>query len=224
MHLEIECATAEAAYEAIRNGDYPVISGGIYLSVSTSCRIICRGSRESSQPHVEASGHCQISARGRVKIKASAMDAVLAMGLLVEVDGGGFVNRVDIRTGQDWCEYYGVEVQDGCAVLFKGLDSEFRAQQQNFLYQPGETQCAPDWDPDPERECGGGLHFSPSPRHTLRFNAGAKKFVACLVPLDTILVHWDGSYPDKVRAPATTKCWEVDINGKAVPAEEVAAQ
>jgi hypothetical protein len=152
------------------------------------------------------------------------MVAVLAMGLLVEVDGGGFVNRVNVSTGKDWCEYYGIEIQGDCAVLFKGLNSEFRAQQKDFLYQPGETQCAPDWDPDPKRECGGGLHFSPSPRHTLQFNGGAEKFVACLVPIDTILVHWDGSYPEKVRAPATTKCWEVDIDGKPVEPEKVAAE
>jgi len=288
MKLEIECSTPEQAYAAIAAGDVPVLTGDIRISVSTSCKIVCRGSRESSQPHVEArgssqphvvaressqphveawgssqphvvawgssqphvvaressqphvvawgssqphvvaressqphveaSGHCQVSVRGKVKVKATAMVAVLAMGLLAEIEGGGFVNRVNVTSAQEWCEYYGVEIQGDCAVLFKGLDSEFRAKQNRFLYQPGESQRDPLWDPNPERECGGGLHFSPSPRHTLKFAAGAKKFVAVLVPLSTILVHWGGEFPEKVRAPETRGCWEVDINGKRIAA------
>jgi hypothetical protein len=190
---------------------------------SSQPHVVARGSsqphlvaRESSQPHVEATGNCQISARGKVTIRASAMVAVLAMGSLPEVDGAGYVSYVDLSTPAAWCEYYGVDRDsDGTVVLFKALDGEFRSNR-GFYYVPGTTPSAPDWDGG-EQECGGGLHFSPSPMHAVAFFTGATKFVGCRLKLDEIVVHPDGVYPEKVKAPRCLEVFQVDRSGKRVP-------
>jgi hypothetical protein len=176
----------------------------------------------SSQPHVEASGHCQVSLKGAVRLKAAATVAVFVMGTLAVVEGGGFVQNLAIDTPEKWCEHYGVEVTDGHAVLFKALDAEFRANYNGFQYLPGATQKASDWDPNPERECGGGLHFSPSPRHAQRFHPRATRFAGVRVKIATLLIHPDGESPDKCRGPETLECFEVDIRGKRIEAPKAA--
>ncbi len=45
----------------------------------------------------------------------------------------------------------------------------------------------PDWDDDENRECGGGLHLSPTPEETLYYNKG--KVLKCKVHVDDIVVH-----------------------------------
>jgi len=169
---------------------------------------------ETSAPSIVANGSSQLRVKGKLKVTAGQFVAIVAIGSLPEILGGGFVRRLDLSTPQNWCEHYGAEVHGDYALIFKGLNEKFQSEHRSFLYQPGESQTDPNWDPDPRIECGNGLHFSPTPRHTLEFAPSAKKFVGCLVPLASILVHPDGEYPQKVRAPATVGCWECDIDGK----------
>ena len=80
-------------------------------------------------------------------------------------------------------------------------------------YKPGTKPKAPDWDGG-GAECGGGLHFSPSPHHALEFNPEATRFVGCPVLVSEIVVHPNGVYPSKVKAPRVYgKCFEVDLDG-----------
>jgi hypothetical protein len=122
-----------------------------------------------------------------------------------------------VTTPREWCDFYNVPIrEDGTVVLFKGVDTDYRTPQPHtFLYAPGSTPAAPDWDP--KSECGQGLHFSPRPSATLQFNPDAKRFVACPVRLDEIVVHHHlARYPSKVKAPRVcAPCWEVDIDGNA---------
>src|SRR2546430_1333638 len=80
--------------------------------------------RESSQPHVEARGYAQLSIFGRVIAQCSARVSVLISGKKAKVEGGQ-QTQVVIETPQEWCDYYGVEVKDGTAILFKALDNDF---------------------------------------------------------------------------------------------------
>ncbi len=181
---------------------------------SSNAKVVTWG---SSNAKVVGKGDSQLRVKGKLNVTAGPTVAIVAIGTLPTIDGGGFVRRSVIDTPEKWCEYYGIEVADGCAVLFKGLDENFRSGHGGFLYQPGETQRDPNWNPDPGLECGPyGLFFSPSPGHTFEFAPGAKKFVGCLVPLAQMIVHADGEYPHKVRAPETFGCWEVDVDGKRI--------
>ncbi len=177
---------------------------------------------DSSQPTVVAKGYVQISVRGRVAVKAVATVAVLVAGTLATIEGAGFIQHVDQSTPRAWCEHYGVEIRefDGveCAILFKGLDENFTAKWREFKYLPGTTPACDDWDP--KVECGRGLHFSPSCGHTREFIV-ASKWVACPVKLEDIVVHPDGTYPQKCKAPRLhAPCWEVDRDGEPVVAKE----
>lgn len=84
---------------------------------------------------------------------------------------------------------------------------------------PRSVPAAPDWDGG-NRECGGGLHFSPHPRMTSEFHSEAKHFLACPVALADMAVHPDGQYPQKCKA---AKCcapvYEVDIDGRPIPVD-----
>jgi hypothetical protein len=143
---------------------------------------------------------------------------------LVVVKGGQVIEleAPDISTPAKWCAYYGVTPKRGVAILFKALDENFEASH-GMLYTPGSEPAAPDWDGG-ERECGRGLHFSPTPGHALEFAPEAKRFVACPVKLTSIVVHPDGTYPQKIKAPGVCgPVVEVDRLGNVIMAEGDAA-
>jgi hypothetical protein len=161
------------------------------------------------------SGYAQLSLRGRIVGKASANVAVLIHGTKAKIKGGK-QTKVVIKSPADWCEYYGVPVKRGVAILYKGLNDQFISPR-GGKYQPGEILGdAPDWDGGKE-ECGGGWHFSPHPKMTLEFNKEATKFVAVPIKLKDFVVHPDGEYPQKVKGKCgCAPMLEVDQNGKAV--------
>jgi hypothetical protein len=132
--------------------------------------------------------------------------------------GGAQIKIPPVKTPEEWCEFYGVEVKRGVAILYKGVDEDYStdyARAKNISYKPGEKPEASDWNPIPE--CGCGLHFSPTPAHALRFNRTAKHFVACPVLASEIIVHFPADYPEKVKAPRVYRaCYEVDINGNPI--------
>ena len=131
------------------------------------------------------------------------------------IEGGVVIPPAQITSPAEWCAYYGVEVKDGVAILFKGVRDDYRTQR-GFAYVPGTSPEAPDWDGGKE-ECGGGLHFSPRPRSTLEFDREATRFVACPIALADLVVHPDGELPQKVKAPRVcAPCWEVNEDGERV--------
>ena len=86
-------------------------------------------------------------------------------------------------------------------------------------YAPGSTPEAPDWDPVPE--CGSGLHFSFHPGAAKSFDDLATRYVGCPIRVSDIVVHPDGDYPGKVKAPrCAAPVYEVDHDGHRI---EVAA-
>src|SRR6478752_5603095 len=170
---------------------------------------------ETSTLNAESRGYSRICLRGSAKATADKCVSVLLIGDKPQVIGGGFVQRVVVNTAQAWCDYYGVAIETEHAILFKSLDANFVAKWRGFRYEPGTAPECDDWDP--KRECGGGLHFSPTPRHALEFyDSPGRRFVACRVALSDIVVHPDGEYPHKCKAPRVAEIWEVDINGRRI--------
>jgi hypothetical protein len=133
-------------------------------------------------------------------------------GKAQSIEGGKKVKAVKPQTAKEWCAFWGVEVKDKIAMLYKGVGDDFRSQHGGD-YTPGSTPKSDTWTT--EEECGSGLHFSPTPRHTLEFNSSATKFVRCGVKVTEIVIHPDGDYPSKCKAPRVfTPCVEVDITSK----------
>jgi hypothetical protein len=124
------------------------------------------------------------------------------------------------RTAAEWCDYYGVPVQDGVATLFKAVDENFGSYH-GVSYRPGSEPRAPDWDGG-ERECGGGLHFSPRPTFALPVPDDDMRFVACPVRVEDIVFRPDGVYPDKVKAGGVcAPVYEVHEDGTPVARDAV---
>jgi len=178
----------------------------------------------SSQPTVVANGIAQLRLTGAVKVTAAATVAIAILSGSPAIEGGGFVVRKDISTPAAWCNYYGVKVHDGVAVLFKAVTQAYGPPchaGNSVVYTPGTTPVAPDWDGG-KRECGGGLHFSPNIPATAKFHSDNPRWVACPVALDGLSVHPNGSYPDKVKARGcVAPIWEVDRFGEPLPGQVV---
>jgi hypothetical protein len=162
-----------------------------------------------------------LAVRGKCKVTATAE-------VLIRIDGGdpevsgGVVYRVPlILSPGDWCERYDVPVEDGVAVLYKCVSDDFKSNRGGD-YTPGTTPIAPDWDGG-KKECGGGLHFCPTPGHARGYQEG-KKYVACPVALADIAVHSDPKYPDKIKARGCcAPVYEVDRRGKRIEAASAAS-
>jgi len=137
----------------------------------------------------------------------------------IDIPGATILEPPEVKTAEEWLDYYGIEVKKGVAVLYKAVDDEFISSR-NFAYKPGTKPKCDDWDPSPDRLCGGGLHFCPAPSVALAYNSDATKFVACPVKVDSIVVYESAHVSDKVRAPEVAKTvWECTINGDPVSAE-----
>jgi hypothetical protein len=169
---------------------------------------------ESSQPHVVAKAYAQVSLSGS-GIKASATTNVALLLKRGAQATGGHQTTLSMETPMEWCEYYGIEIVEDVAILYKALNADF-VSPRGMRYAPGDVPVALDWDGG-KVECGCGLHFSPSPLMALEFNGSATKFAGCPVRLSDIAVHPDGDYPKKVKAKQCCgPCFEVDRNGRRI--------
>ncbi len=169
--------------------------------------------RENSS--VEAWGNVFIRLFSAIRIKASASVVVMMHGEAKSLSGGRKLKAAKPKTAKAWCAHWGVEVKKDVALLYKAVNADYNSPR-GMSYAPGSIPVAPDWDGG-KAECGGGLHFSPSPAMARSFHSGAKRYMACPVALSDIAVHPDGDYTEKVKARGCcSPCFEVDKHGKPI--------
>jgi hypothetical protein len=167
---------------------------------------------------VRAFGMAMVRARAKARVEAAATVAVTRHGAGMSVATTGVIDAVlRFQTPEEWCAYYGVDVRDGVATLYKAVEDDFTTWH-GGSYQPGTEPVAHDWDGG-EQECGGGLHLSPLPTLALPHPDDVMRFVACPVRLTDIAVHPNGIYRDKVKARAV--CAPVyEVNEDRTPAQD----
>jgi hypothetical protein len=164
---------------------------------------------------VTAFGSTIVSVRGAATVTASDHVVIRRHGNASKVTGGVVTQVPAITTAEEWCAHWGVAVEDGVATLYKAVDGEF-VSRYGMSYAPGSEPQAPDWDGG-EADCGGGLHFSPSPSIALQFEPRAERYVACPVRLDDISVASRKHFEAKVKAPGVcAPVYEVDEWGARV--------
>lgn len=239
----VDVFTQEQLDQALKNNDYPLIKGVGEFVISDSSQVTAYGSSQvracnssqvtacdSSQvraygsSQVRAYDSSQVTACGSSQVRASKYVAVTKQqGFTGKVFGGVVIEIPAVDTAEKWCEFYGAEAIDGIVTLYKAVDDDYateKSRDAGIFYAPGSMPSAPDWDGG-EKECGGGLHFSPSPAHALPFNRYTTKFVACPVKASEIVVHFPAIYPEKVKAPGVcAPCWEVGIDGNKIQQKE----
>lgn len=160
---------------------------------------------------VVARDSSQVTAYDSSQVRAKKFCAITIHSQNVVVTGGHQIFP-KTETLQDWFESYSIEPQNGEVILYKAVDENLKSAHP-FPYAIGKKIEAPNWDGD-EKECGDSLYFCPTPVHCLEFFAGARRFLACKVPISEIVFCGDAKHPTKVKARCAEVLYEVDINGE----------
>ena len=147
---------------------------------------------------VRAFGAAMVRARGRAQIEATDGVSITRHSLAATVSGGHVTDAIRFATPEEWCEYYGIEVDERRRHSLQGRRRGLQLIPRHLL-PAGHGALRADWDGG-ERECGGGLHFSPRPTFALPHPDDSMRFVACPVRLADMVVHPQGDYPDQVKA------------------------
>jgi hypothetical protein len=187
--------------------------GSAHVEARESAHVVARGSA-----HVEARGSAHVEAWGSAHVEAGKWTSVhkhfLHNGT---IEGKGVIIQIPkIETAEEWCEYRGIKIVDGVAILYKAVRDDYKSAH-GLLYAPGSCPEAPDWDGGAE-ECGGGLHFCASIPECLSFDDKATRFLACPINiLDMRNPEADDSYQNKIKAKRVCgPIIEVDIEGKII--------
>ena len=203
-------AELDAAVKA--KADLIEISGSGYFEISGQVSVHAWG-----QATVRASGQATVHPWGQATVRAEKYNAITIMGSFQgKIKGGVQIKIPIISTVKTWCDFNGLKISKGVVIVFKAVN-EFFASPRGTEYKPGSMPEATDWDGG-KAECGGGLHFSPTPFQALVFNPDAKKFIACPVALKDMRVpQANDKYPEKIKARRVcAPCFEVDINENPV--------
>jgi hypothetical protein len=165
---------------------------------------------------MNCNGYSMVRIVARATVTGTASDRVtINFEGAVEITGGR-QQEVLKSTPVEWCDYYGAQVTDGVALLYKAVDKDYMSSR-GGNYAPGTTPSVPVFKAEPECAAG-ALYFSPTPRHTHEFVTHPGRYVACPVRLEDIVTHPYGQYPAKVKAiGCCAPVYEVDIDGVPVP-------
>ena len=150
-----------------------------------------------------------VSATDSSSVVAGAYVAVHLHSQHVTLSGGVAIDltKLDLTDPATWCEFHGVTVQGGNAILYKAVDKDWCAGHAHKLtmYEPGTTVTAPDWIDS--GNCGNGLHICPTPMQARDHYPSAARFVEVSVPVVS-LRPIDES---KCKAPTVVVLREVDL-------------
>ena len=148
-------------------------------------QVVARGNSqvvawENSQ--VEAWENSQVEAWGNVQIAQYSEHAKL------ELRGNARIVKLP-QTIQEYCDFNGITVKDGVAVLYKAVrpnGSSFNDS--SFLYEVGKT-VTNNCDPSVDNQCSYGLHVAHL-HWAIDFGCqrGDFKIIECAVPIEKIIV------------------------------------
>ena len=173
--------------------------------------------RASGSATVQAWGSATVQARDSATVQASKFVAIHShprYGRTPNITGGVVIHVPDLERcdAATWLDFHDLAPAAGEAVVYKAVDDNWQANYgAAFTYAPGVEVVAPDYDSG--RACGQGLHFGATPRQARKYRPEATRFVACAVPVDSIV-----PLGDKIKARSCRVLFEVDIDGTRVTA------
>jgi len=203
-------------------------SGNAAVEASGNATVMAWGNatiRASGNTTVEASGNATVEASGNAAVEASSNATVRAWdnASILTLDHNQ-VHCLMNATSKEYIEpKYNHELLETIAdhdgtdlVLYKSVNPktgcDFKTGK--IQYKIGTIVECPDWDPDPGRECGGGLHLSLSAQQTQNFSVG--RILKCLVRPEDVIIY--ESNIDKVRCRAVRPVCVVDAHGIPIEA------
>ncbi|WP_244933060.1 DUF7666 domain-containing protein [Micromonospora tulbaghiae] len=173
---------------------------------------------------VQAYGTTGVHAHQRSTVTAGSHTAVHLHSGQATVTGGVLIDltQLDLANPAAWCDHHGVTVTDGTAVLYKALGDDLTAGQEYgkpTVYTVGQTVTCDDWSDT--NDCGGGLHFSPTPHQASQYHYDASRWLAVEVDVATLRPITEGGTP-KAKAKSCRVLREVDAFGRLIAGEVTA--
>jgi hypothetical protein len=180
----------ESAHVEAHESAHVVAWGSAHVEAHESAHVVARGSS-----HVEAWGNCSVKVQQSISVKITLRDyavcnAVACEPKLIECDETAHYieSPVAVNDLGSFLRIYKDNVQsDGRILLYKMVKKDGTDHHSGTIKYEGTVTC-PDWDPDPEVQCGGGLHLSPS-ASLAKFYHPTGKLLKCLVHPDDIVVY-----------------------------------
>ena len=158
---------------------------------------------------VEAWGNASVVAWGNASVEAWGNAQIAKYSDFAKLQTRGNARIVTLpQTAEEYCDFYGLEIREGNAILHKAVRDDLSAfHTSHFKYQVGGT-FTETCDQSKDRDCSHGLHLSHL-NWAIDFGRGRSNFkiIECAVPLDKIVVphNTDG----KVRTSELTVLREV---------------
>ena len=185
-----------------------------YIYIESKERIVIaerKGFRVVAQENasVEAWGNASVVAWGNASVEAWGNAQIAKYSDFAKLQTRGNARIVTLpQTAEEYCDFYGLEIREGNAILHKAVRDDLSAfHTSHFKYQVGGT-FTETCDQSKDRDCSHGLHLSHL-NWAIDFGRGRSNFkiIECAVPLDKIVVphNTDG----KVRTSELTVLREV---------------
>ena len=215
-----DSATVEASGSAtVRAFDSATVraSGSATVEASDSATVEASGSatvRASDSATVRAFDSATVRAFGSATVEAGSHTAVHLHSGRATITGGVLIDHttVDLTNTTTWAGYHGCRTDGDHLVAYKAVRDDYRSQR-GTTYLPGTTATCDDFtDVD---ECGGGLHFSPTPAQAKDYDREATRFVELRVPTSAVRTITGAGTP-KAKAQTVTCVREVDLHGRPV--------
>ena len=173
---------------------------------------------------VSASDSSTVSASDSSTVRAGKYVAVHLHSKRVTLDGGVVIDVTDIdkHTAASWCDWQGVEVNDGYVIVYKAVNAELLSGH-GMKYPIGKSLVDKLWAATDA--CGAGLHFGATPTQAEAYYSGSglPRYLACRVALvDMVGISGDSTDTAKCKARACDVLYEVDAFGRQL-AEAVSA-
>ncbi|MEU4590076.1 DUF7666 domain-containing protein [Micromonospora aurantiaca (nom. illeg.)] len=202
-------------------------SGSATVEASGSATVEASGSatvRAYDSATVQAYGTTSVHAHHYSTVTAGSHTAVHLHSGQATVTGGVLIDvtQLDLTNPAAWCDHHGITVTDGKAVLYKALGDDLTAGQEYgkpTVYRVGDTVTCDDWSDT--NDCGGGLHFSPTPHMASQYHYRATRWLAVEVDVATLRPITDGGTP-KAKAKSCRVLREVDSFGRLIAGEVTA--
>jgi hypothetical protein len=163
---------------------------------------------------VTSSGSSTVRAYDSSTVTAGSRTAVHLHSGEARIEGGVLIDHttIDESIPSTWVDYHGAEIIEEIVTLYKAVRADLTSAH-GTLYEIGSEVSCDDWrDTD---ECGGGLHFCPSPVQASAYDLDATRWLECTVALSDLRPLTDSSTA-KAKAPRARVVREVDIAGRPI--------
>jgi len=218
-----------SSHAELRGSSHAVLRGSSHAELRGSSHAVLWDSshaelRDSSHAELRDSSHAELWGSSHAVLWDSShaeghgpYPAIHVLSSAASAVGGIIIPVAAPTSPAEWCDYYGIAVLSGIAVLYKAVCDDYLSAH-GVSYRPGASPpVAADWDGG-TAECGGGLHFSPHPAMAGGFDSSATRYVACPVALSEMRPPREtDEYPNKIKARRVCgPIVEVDRLGRAI--------